>query len=267
MTAEGRLSRAERRRIEKEHASVIGQALTLPPSAPALEANTRHLALLLRDRHKTDGASRAAEFAAQLLDATMRERVTEPAACAKGCAHCCTTYVSATIPEILRLARAVKTDAAIAGKIEQAAPTTKGVSQAQRQHAQVTCPVLDDMKCSGYPARPLVCRSLLSRSAEACLRIFRHGGAETLPYVAHSVDARASVVLMLQAALMAAGLRHEHFELTQGLAAALAQPDAEARWLAGEPVFEGVDIDAADLIESPRSAAVKRLAGIIRATL
>jgi Fe-S-cluster containining protein len=262
-----RLRRAVRRRIEKEHASLIGQALALPPGAAALEANTRHLALMLRDGRRNDRASRAAEFTAQLLDATMRRQISEPAACAKGCAHCCTTYVSATIPEILRLARAVRADTSVVQKIAQAADQAKGLSQDERQRARITCPILQDMSCAGYAVRPLVCRSLLSKSAEICRRIFHESSGEMLPYVPHSIEARASVLLMLQAALMAAGLRHEHIELTQGLAAALAHPDAETRWLNGEPVFAHVDVDVADATASQRSAAVARLAGIIRATL
>jgi hypothetical protein len=48
---------------------------------------------------------------------------------------------------------------------------------------------------------------------------------------------------------------------------ALAEPDAEARWLRGEPLFDGIDIDPADLAASPRSAAVARLAEAVRMTL
>src|SRR4051812_41696359 len=66
LSEQRRLPRAERRRIEKDHGALVGKPLALPPSAPALEANTRHLAALLRGRG-IDRASRAAGFAAQLL--------------------------------------------------------------------------------------------------------------------------------------------------------------------------------------------------------
>ena len=243
------------------------KALDLPPGAEALLANTRHLALLLMDRHARGRASAAAGFAADLLDATLRARITETAACAKGCSHCCTTFVSATIPEILRLADAVRTQDAATAKIADAASRAKPLSQADRSFARINCPILEAQMCSAYAVRPLVCRSLLSRSAETCLRIFRHASSEALPYLGNSVEARASVVLMLQAALTLAGLDHRHFELTQGLAAALAAPDAEQRWLRGEPVFGAVAVDEADLQPSALSHAVARLADAVRPML
>ena len=38
----------------------------------------------------------------------LTDPVTGPVACGRGCAHCCTTFVSATVPEILHLANSVR---------------------------------------------------------------------------------------------------------------------------------------------------------------
>lgn len=261
-----RLSRAHRRQILKDDAPWVGRPLT--PGAPdrALQANTRHLALMLRDTRERDRASQAAAFASQLLDTTLAQ-IKEPAACCKGCSHCCRTLITATIPEILRLARAIKGEDRIVKRALAAAEHTGKLSHPAPNSARAVCPVLEDGLCSHYAARPLVCRALLSGSLAACLRIFVDDKPEAIPHVAPSVEARAYVLLMLQAALRLAGLPHRHYELTQGLAVALTQDDAEARWLAGAPVFAAVEVDEADARSSRVAVMVERLVAAIQPSL
>lgn len=148
-----------------------------------------------------------------------------------------------------------------------AAHHTRNLLQPAPNSARAVCPVLDDSLCSQYAARPLVCRSLLSGSLAACVRIFAEDASEAIPHVTPSVEVRAYVLLMLQAGLRLAGLPHQHYELTQGLAVALTQDDAEARWLAGEPVFAGVEIDEADARSSRVSVMVERLVAAIQPSL
>ena len=262
-----RLSRADRRQIEKDDAPWVGKPLSVDAVDRALQANTRHLVQMLRDSRTPRRASRAAAFAAQLLDVTIVAHVKEPVACGKGCHHCCRTLVTATIPEILRLARAIKAQQHVVERVRDAAVRTKAIPHTAPNTARVPCPILDAQLCSQYAVRPLVCRSLLSGSLEACVRIFGQDSGEDVPYVPPSLEIRATVVLMLQAALRLAGLPHQHYELTQGLAAALHHEDAESRWLAGEPVFAGVDVDRADTRSSRVSEMVERLVAAIHPTL
>lgn len=262
-----RLSRSARRQILKDDEPWVGKPLVLTAIGRALQANTRHLALMLRDTRARDRASQAAAFAAQLLDVTLNAQVKEPVACGKGCSHCCGTLITATIPEILRLARDIKGEKDIVKRVLDAAAMAKGLPQSAPNSARIVCPILEERLCARYVARPLVCRSLLSGSLAACIRIFEEDRPEGIPLVVPSAEIRAYVLLMLQAALRLAGLPHRHYELIQGLAAALSRDDAEARWLAGEPVFDGVEIDQADARASRVSAMAEQLVAAIQPSL
>lgn len=262
-----RLSRPDRAQILRDDEPWVGKPFTLGAIGRALQANARHLALMLGDTGVPRRASDAAAFASRLLDATLTSEVKAPAACGKACSHCCRTLVTATIPEILRLARAVKGRKETTARVLEAAAKSKGLAQSAPNSARIPCPILEENLCSQYAARPMVCRALMSGSLAACVRVFEEDRLEAIPFVAPSVDVRASVLMVLQAALRLAGLEHRHYELTQGLALALTVDDAEARWLAGEPVFAGVEIDQADLRPSRLTEMVERLVAAIRPSL
>ena len=262
-----RLSRAERRQILKDDEPWVGKPLAIGAIDRALQANTRHLALMLRDTRQRHRASQAAAFALQLLDMTLSAQIKQPAACAKGCSHCCRTLITATVPEILRLARAIKSEKEVVKRVLDAAARSKGIPQSAPNSTRVVCPILEESLCSQYAVRPMVCRSLLSGSLAACVWIFEEDAPEAIPFVPPSADIRAYVLLMLQAALRLAGLPYQHYELSKGLAAALTQDDAEARWLAGAPVFTGVEIDQADTRPSRVSAMAEQLAAAIQPSL
>ncbi len=85
--------------------------------------------------------------------------------------------------------------------------------------------------------RPVVCRYVLSKSLEACVRIFTQNSHETQPFPDGATGIRSTVIVMMKAAMALADLPHQHVELSQALAAALSVDDPEARWLAGEPLF------------------------------
>ncbi len=74
-----RLSRTERRRIEKDDALWVGKPLAIDAVDRALQAKTRHLAQLLRDARTPRRASRAAVFAGVEVDQanTRGSRVSE----------------------------------------------------------------------------------------------------------------------------------------------------------------------------------------------
>lgn len=262
-----RLSRAERRQILKDDEPWVGKPLAAAFMGRALQANTRHLALMLSDTSARRRASDAAAFASRLLDATLASEVKTPAACGKTCSRCCRTLITATIPEILRLARGLKGQKEMTARVLAAAAKSKEIPQSAPNSARIVCPILEENLCSQYAVRPMVCRSLLSASLAACVRIFEEDQPEAIPFVAPSVDVRASVLLVLQAALQLAGLDHRHYELTQGLAVALTVEDAEARWLAGEPVFASIEVDQADMRPSRVSEMAGRLAAAIQPSL
>ena len=262
-----RLDRNTRRQILKDDQPWIGKVLDLDGDLRAVRANTRHLALMLMDTKLKHRASRAAAFASQLLDATMTKKITAPAACSKGCYYCCKTYVSVTIPEILRLAKSVRGKAEKIQKVDKAAAESSAIPQEQREINRVVCPILEYKVCSEYEPRPLVCRAVLSKSLDTCLRVFEHNSGEPFPFLDDTTDIRVTIVVMMQAALILSGLPHVHFEMNQALAVALRHDDAEERWLEGERIFEGLPVDAADLRPSGLSTMMHSLVENIRPTI
>jgi hypothetical protein len=224
----------------------LGQPLDLGSDLAAETANARHIAGLLMDAGNPRRASAAAQYAHDLLDRTLAAHVTGPVACAKGCALCCHTFVSATIPEILRLAEQVRAAAIPTAPIIDAAEQAKAIDQGRRFATRVSCPLLANDICGGYGGRPLACRTMLSRSLAACTAYFPINGSGALDYAPGARESRGRIEMILAAALSLAGLSCHHVELIQGLAVALSHNDAEARWLAGEDVFAGVETDSGD---------------------
>ncbi len=220
----------------------IDKPLDLGSDLKAETAAARHMAGVLKTSDPRR-ASAAAAYAQDLLDRTLAAHVTGPVACAKGCNLCCHTFVSATIPEIFRLAELVRADT---DAIAAAARAAKAIGQDRRFTTRVSCPLLKDGLCGGYDARPLACRTMLSRSLAACTAYFPVDGAGALDYAPGARESRGRVEMILAAALMLAGLPGKHVELIQGLAVALTVDNAEARWLAGEEIFAGVESDNGD---------------------
>ncbi len=261
-----RLDRAKRRQLLKEDQAWIGKAVDLS-DVRTIQANTRHLTLMLLDTGIKRRASKAAAFASQLLDTTMSKHNPQPVACSKGCDYCCKTYVSVTIPEILRLAQSVRKQPEKSTRVGEAATASAAIPQGEREVKRVVCPILEDKACSEYLVRPVACRAVLSKSLETCLRIFEQNSGEPFPFTDDTTDIRVYIVAMLQASLMMSGLSPLHYEMNQALAVALAHEDAEDRWLAGEALFADVPVDEADIKPSGLSAMIHALVANVRPTL
>jgi Fe-S-cluster containining protein len=264
-----RLDRAVRRRLLKEDQPMIGRALGVGHNydVRAEQANTRHLALMLRDTGKKHRASAAADFTFALYTATVAKSQSEPIACAQGCSHCCRTYVSATVPEILRLAGRVRSEKVKMEKIVAAGAHSAAVPQDERWRDKVWCPNLENSMCSVYEHRPLACRTMLSKSLPACVSYFVDDVNAEIPSPRGAAEARGRVELVLCAALILAGLPARHYELNHALAVAVTDAQAEERWLAGEPLFAAVAVDRYEGQNQDVSNWVKVLVDTVRPTL
>ena len=250
-----------------EDSTWIGRPLDMGGDLRAEIANTRHLVRLLKDSANPYRASAAAAYAVDLLDRTLAAHVTGPVDCAKGCHHCCHTYVSATIPEVLRLARVIRENNLPVEGIISAAPRAKAIGQDGRFMDRVSCPLLADGACTGYVGRPLACRTMLSQSLQACLQYFPITGSGALLYSGGARESRGRVEMILAAALSLAGLPQTHIELIQGLALALEHDDIEERWLKGEDVFASVAADKGEGTDNALATWVPILAAAVRPTL
>jgi Fe-S-cluster containining protein len=227
-----------------------------PALVPALPQAIR--AILEATRQAAEGSTRAAlvgspaslplalcaETVAAIADDTWKtlKGAKELTACKAGCAWCCHTDVSASAPEVFRIAEHVARDhapEARAALLERLAAYEKrmaGLTDVQRARTLEACPLLVEGRCSVHPVRPLKCRGYNSFSAEACEKNFRDGA--TVPPVGTAQIAVHDAVLDGHlSGLEGAGHRGEAVNLARALEVALTRPDAKERWLAGEAVL------------------------------
>lgn len=87
-------------------------------------------------------------------------------ACRSGCAHCCHFPVGVTFAEAVRLSEAVRQDPRLRRRVLDEAAST--ASQTWSELVARPCPLLVDGACARYAERPLPCRALGSRDADAC---------------------------------------------------------------------------------------------------
>jgi len=162
-------------------------------------------------------------------------------ACHGGCASCCTIRVAATAPEILNLARKIRTlphkvSSELTRRIVAADRETRRLDQQQRMASSLVCPLIENDHCAAYAVRPLACRGHASYDEEAC-RDALQGGTAEVPVSALHLTVRSLVQNAMQSALRDAGLAWGSYELNQALHIALCDETSEQAWMAGDDVF------------------------------
>ncbi|MFM2423175.1 MAG: hypothetical protein RL291_1705 [Pseudomonadota bacterium] len=238
------LDRAERRRRRKTLLTVGDKYLKagLQKRAPRDVLAVAALAL-------ADGAKSPADLAARQHQAfETASRIAAPSdklACAKGCAYCCHVRVLVSVPEAFLIARWVLAKGPThVLEFRQRAQKIAGKSAEQRFGAKLPCPLLVNNVCSAYQNRPLNCRQTTSMAVAPCIEEFEgKPGDVSVPahYPLHAENAR----ILEATALVAAGKPVVFYELASAVLRILDTPDAEARWMAGDAVFNGLEPDAA----------------------
>lgn len=241
--------RAQQRELGKAGPQLLAGGLPLEPSRPQVLAVALLVKAKLRERDNPTRASEAAEIAQTLADRTLtRVPSKEVIACKRGCSLCCSNFVGVTPPEAFRLAAAVRR----AGKgrtpdpwltipaVMERAARSAGMTPSARLGAKIPCPLLaEDGACSVYADRPLVCRQAASFSLPPCVDEYEgKGGLVRVPTRFLAASSNAHVVLL--AAMQTVGLSLAAYDLSAALRVALADADAERKWLAGEPIFAGL---------------------------
>lgn len=89
--------------------------------------------------------------------------------CLPGCAHCCYHPIMISILEAIPLYQYLekkgKWTAKLKAKCKETSDLQYGTSFEVWLYSMIPCPLLDDKKkCSGYEARPLICRAYLATS-------------------------------------------------------------------------------------------------------
>jgi Fe-S-cluster containining protein len=239
-------TRQQRRKLVRERLKTGERALARGLSANPVREDVIAVAQVLRAKlAETDNPRRATEAAAlaqRLAETSLKAYPAKtPIACTLGCSYCCYGFVSVVAPEAFRLADAVRAGASApvdAATARAAAALTRGVAPDDRVGRKLPCPLLNDGACSVYTVRPLVCRQTTSLSLPGCVEEFEgidRDGRIPISSVHMAHASNANVVLL--GAMLAAGLPTEAYELGAALEVALADPDCERRWLAGENVF------------------------------
>lgn len=241
------INREERRRIAREDVERYRtQGLPARFSIPAMFAHTAALRRILERREEADRAIRLAHVFHDGFERSMAHVPPERRlACSAGCSMCCHNWIAVTAPEVFAIAAEVAGRPGAPGLIAEiaaAAQKGRGIDRDSRLERRLLCPMIAEHKCSIYAVRPVACRGFFSLSLDACRAVFA-GEGEDIPSWRIGMMLRAIHERCLAAAMKARGLHHGAFEMTEGLTIAFGQPDAQARWLAGEDVFAAATPD------------------------
>ena len=166
-------------------------------------------------------------------------------ACGEDCDACCYNQVELTPPEALLIGHYIGQQFSQAEKdlllahvdriIEIIARMGKAESAARRR--EIPCPLLQNRKCSAYPVRPLVCRTMHGLDREGCEAELRTGSLAGSQYYAHRHDIAVSVSAGLRDGCRAAGLQSGTLNLARALKDFFTRENPVERWIAGEEVF------------------------------
>jgi Fe-S-cluster containining protein len=175
-------------------------------------------------------------------------------ACKGGCAHCCHQPVGITAIEAIAIVDRLRQTLSeaeltqVRARVAEAHQKARGSSTAERFSTEQPCPFLKDAQCTIYDVRPLVCRGMNSRDAEACARILRDPVARdeflANPATGHSfavpVRASLSISVGLQLALSDLyGLDMRPLDLIAAVQLLLSEGSSiHDAWLSGDAPFE-----------------------------
>lgn len=188
-------------------------------------------------------ADNAFHFADGLTEVSLQKMPPPaPLACKEGCNWCCYLHVSATAPEVLRIADHLRENlsaeelTAVKERVGQTDARTRGLDPVGRLKARQPCPLLEDGRCSVYHVRPIACRGWNSFDAEKCKAALDSPLSGQSAY-APQLACDGGVAKGLEEALGQVGLSGAVLELTAALRVALDDEGAADKYLAGEPVF------------------------------
>jgi Fe-S-cluster containining protein len=255
--------RQQQRERSKQADTVLKDGMPPMPSRAMLVGLADRLFSRLIDKNSPKNgpqqAARVAEIVHQVFEASLAQTPAKlDTACRKGCGYCCHAWVAATAPEVFLIARHLQSradskqsdssaDWLAPDTVTARASVNVGLDIAARFGAKLPCVFLADNACSIYAVRPTVCRQVSSTNLTTCVEEFEGQGlGEDITVSKTFLDHARNCRLPLLAALQAAGLPGQAYELSAAITRALETPKAEARWLAGEDIFVGIATAPAD---------------------
>ena len=185
-----------------------------------------------------DAAARSALAAFDDLNAGIIAERKVALACGAGCAVCCSLRVDVLAHEVFLIADHIRR--------EFTAEETDGLQQRLTSHAEavlpltprehatrnVTCPLLQDARCSIYEVRPHACRRHHSQALAACQYTYDHPEDLETP-AAHDRELFRTLTAAMReniAAYAGLGFDTTIYELGTALQEALDDPAARQHW-------------------------------------
>ncbi len=153
--------------------------------------------------------------------------------CKAGCAYCCRVRVSATDPEVFRIARRLR--ALPPPELERLIERLRehvARRQASAIDLSIDCSFLVAGRCSIYEVRPAACRKAHSLSVKRCETL-----AAEIPQNLKVVAEAEALMAGVSAAYLRAHLPSSEHELNAAVLAVLEDPSIEQRWYRGEPAL------------------------------
>lgn len=192
---------------------------------------------------------------AEAMAVRIRNPMSPPVACDKGCNWCCYQLVRVSAPEAFRIARHLDSEEmahtrpAIVNRLHNLDKATRGMSADSRARIPKPCAFLgDDGRCSIYAVRPLACAEFTSYDESVCKRAKRLG-PEKSPAVHEKARMLAyfsvleGMVQGVKKSLPAADMWG--LELTAAMVTILNTSGAEAAWMEGQPVMKPAHLPGA----------------------
>ena len=238
-----RLSRPERRALQREDDRLRELPLNMRGDPRRAEAHVRHVARLLGDHQSRSNCADAVDYVVAQFDKTVLAATEGGFACRRGCAHCCQLQVTVTAAEAFHIAGILRRTPGRAAAFLEAESATRGLSAGERLRARIPCPLLHNSECTIYEARPLSCRGAVSRDVDACVAAYVN-----FQQVDTQAPADRTLVLNIWRMILSIAMRVLNFpvagyEMNHAVAVALATEDSERKWLNGEDVFASVARD------------------------
>jgi Fe-S-cluster containining protein len=240
--------RARLRDLDALATKVAATGLPRTPGPDQLLAAVGRLARQLAAAKSSATVADIAATAHRLFERSLAAAPAKvPVACKQGCAWCCYNAVSATVPEILLVAQAAATERMLdRPSVQNLIAAAAGLSGPDRMGRKIACPMLEADGCAVYAQRPTMCRVANSTDVEACIDEYEGRNLTAdIPMARAPVDHGFNTRVVLVAAIRASGLDASAYDLAAGLGAGTFEA-AAARWLAGQPAWDGVKATSLD---------------------
>jgi hypothetical protein len=233
------LSLQERRQLEQQDLYFLSRPLSLGPQPFSMAAHLRRTVKLLRDPQLPSPCAAAVAYVVDLYERSVPPRT--DIACRKGCGYCCCQPVLVSAPEAFFIAAQIREKSDRRAAVATAAEALTGRAPDGPIKDWIHCPLLEDQACSIYTARPLACHAFVSVNLKACLAAFVDHGPPDIPMPADYISLLYGCRMLLFAAQRLIGRPDHTYEMNRAVTVALMTDGAEARWLAGEDVFAGLE--------------------------